>query len=64
MPVGALTAWHMVFDRAGVRPGELVVVFGATGNVGSYAVQFTKLAGATVIAVSRKANKVRNALIG
>ncbi len=64
LPVGALTAWHMVFDRAGVKPGELVVVFGATGNVGSYAIQFAKLAGATVIAVSRKASKVRDALMG
>ncbi|MGC9179360.1 MAG: alcohol dehydrogenase catalytic domain-containing protein [Vulcanisaeta sp.] len=64
LPVGALTAWHMVFDRAGVKSGELVVVFGATGNVGSYAVQFTKLAGATVVAVSRKASKVRDALMG
>ncbi|WP_243678548.1 alcohol dehydrogenase catalytic domain-containing protein [Vulcanisaeta distributa] len=65
LPVGALTAWHMVFDRAGVKPGELVVIFGgATGNVGSYAVQFAKLAGATVIAVSRKASKVKDALMG
>ncbi len=64
LPVGALTAWHMVFDRAGVRPGELVVVFGATGNVGSYAIQFAKLAGATVIAVSRRADRVRDALMG
>ncbi|BDR93169.1 alcohol dehydrogenase catalytic domain-containing protein [Vulcanisaeta souniana] len=63
LPVGALTAWHMVFDRAGVKPGELVVVFGATGNVGSYAVQFTKLASAVVIAVSRKASKVKGALM-
>ncbi|GAB6945671.1 alcohol dehydrogenase catalytic domain-containing protein [Vulcanisaeta sp. JCM 14467] len=64
LPVGALTAWHMVFDRAGVRAGELVVVFGATGNVGSYAVQFAKLAGATVVAVSRKAGRVRDVLMG
>mgnify|MGYP001770716415 FL=1 len=64
LPVGALTAWHMVFDRAGVRAGELVVVFGATGNVGSYAVQFAKLAGATVVAVSRRAGKVRDVLMG
>ena len=64
LPVGALTAWHMVFDRAGVRAGELVVVFGATGNVGSYAVQFAKLAGATVVAVSRKAGRVKDVLMG
>ncbi|MGC9152271.1 MAG: zinc-binding dehydrogenase, partial [Vulcanisaeta sp.] len=64
LPVGALTAWHMIFNRAGVSPGELVVVFGATGNVGSYAVQFAKLAGATVVAVSRKADKVKDVLMG
>ncbi len=64
LPVGALTAWHMIFNRAGVSPGELVVVFGATGNVGSYAVQFAKLAGATVVAVSRRADKVKDVLMG
>ncbi|WP_069807559.1 alcohol dehydrogenase catalytic domain-containing protein [Vulcanisaeta thermophila] len=63
LPVGALTAWHMVVTRAGVSPGDLVVVFGATGNVGSYAVQFAKMAGATVVAVSRRADKVRGALM-
>ncbi|KUO93638.1 MAG: alcohol dehydrogenase [Vulcanisaeta sp. CIS_19] len=62
LPVGALTAWHML-NRAEVHPGEVVAVFGATGNVGSYAIQFAKLRGAIVVAVSRRADRVRQALM-
>jgi len=61
-PVGALTAWHMVVSRAGVKPGELVVIFGATGNVGVYAVQFAKMSGATVIAVTRRVKAAETTL--
>lgn len=61
VPVGALTAYHLV-ERVNVGLGELVVVMGATGNVGTYAVQFSKLRGATVIAVTRRASRVAQQL--
>jgi NADPH:quinone reductase-like Zn-dependent oxidoreductase len=61
-PVGALTAWHMVITRAGAGPGELVVIFGARGNVGVYAVQFAKMAGATVVAVTKMTKAVGDRL--
>ena len=53
LPVAALTSYHAL-RLAGVKPGELVVVMGASGNTGQFAVQLAKLMGATVVAVSRK----------
>jgi len=46
------TAYHLV-DRAGVRDGEGVLVVGATGGVGSFAVQFAAQRGATVWGLGR-----------
>jgi len=53
LPVGGLTAYNMV-RRAGLQPGEVAAVVGATGNVGVFAVQLAKLFGAYVVAVSRR----------
>jgi NADPH:quinone reductase-like Zn-dependent oxidoreductase len=39
IPVVAITAWQMLFDHAKVHEGQTVVVHGAAGNVGAYAVQ-------------------------
>ena len=50
VPVVAVTAHQMLFRDAGVRPGDRVLVQGAAGNVGAYAVQFARAAGAHVIA--------------
>jgi NADPH:quinone reductase-like Zn-dependent oxidoreductase len=50
VPVVAVTARQMLFRDAGVRPGDRVLVQGAAGNVGAYAVQFARAAGAHVIA--------------
>jgi NADPH:quinone reductase-like Zn-dependent oxidoreductase len=52
MPVVAVTAWQMLFDHGGLVPGETVLVHGAAGNVGSYAVQFAHASGARVIATA------------
>lgn len=49
VPVVATTAWQMVFDHGHVSGGMRVVVHGAAGNVGAYAVRFAKRAGAEVI---------------
>ena len=51
-PVVAVTAWQMLFDRARVSAGQTVLVLGAGGNVGSYAVQLAKWARARVIEIS------------
>lgn len=50
VPVVTLTARQMLFRDAGVRRGDRVLVQGAAGNVGAYAVQFARSAGVHVIA--------------
>jgi NADPH:quinone reductase-like Zn-dependent oxidoreductase len=49
VPVVASTAWQMVFDHGQVDNTKRVLVHGAAGNVGTYAVQLAKHAGAAVI---------------
>ncbi len=52
-PVVACTAHQMLFEDGDLQPGNIVVVLGGGGNVGSYAVQLAALAGAHVIATGR-----------
>jgi NADPH:quinone reductase-like Zn-dependent oxidoreductase len=52
IPLVFLTAWHMLFTRAQLRPGEDVLVVGAGSGVGSAAIQTAKLVGARVIATA------------
>ncbi|HUK40494.1 MAG TPA: NADP-dependent oxidoreductase, partial [Candidatus Acidoferrales bacterium] len=52
VPVVAVTAWQMVFELARLAPGSSVLIHGAAGNVGAYAVQLAKRAGAMVIATA------------
>jgi NADPH:quinone reductase-like Zn-dependent oxidoreductase len=61
VPLVFLTAWHMLVGRARVRPGEDVLVVGASGGVGSAAVQIAKLHGARVIATAGSAERGRRA---
>ncbi|MBR1170203.1 NADP-dependent oxidoreductase [Bradyrhizobium liaoningense] len=50
VPVVAVTAWQALFDHAGLKSGQTVVIHGAAGNVGSYAVQLARHAGVQTIA--------------
>lgn len=61
VPVVASTAWQMVFDHGQADRTKRVLVHGAAGNVGAYAVQLAKRAGAKIIgtAFSRDADYVR-----
>lgn len=56
VPLAGGTAWEAVIRRLGVRPGETVLIHGAAGGVGSFAVQFAKAAGARVLASASPAN--------
>ncbi len=49
MPIGALTAWQGLIERAKLEPGERVLVHGGAGAVGLYAVQLAQIRGAHVI---------------
>jgi NADPH:quinone reductase-like Zn-dependent oxidoreductase/acyl carrier protein len=51
-PVAFLTAWYGLFDLAGLRPGQRVLVHAAAGGVGMAAVQLARRAGAEVIATA------------
>lgn len=50
--VAAGAAWRALFHRGGARPNEIVLVHGATGGVGTAAVQLARSAGLTVIATA------------
>lgn len=50
--VAALTAWQCLFDHGRLRKGQRVLIHGAAGGVGHFAVQFAKVRGATVIATA------------
>ena len=52
VPLVFLTAWHMLFTRAQLKPGEDVLVIGAGSGVGSAAIQIAKLVNARVIATA------------
>src|SRR3990167_2423900 len=52
-PLTFLTAWHMLVGRANLRKGETVFVWGASGGLGSSAIQVAKYLGAKVIAAAK-----------
>jgi NADPH:quinone reductase-like Zn-dependent oxidoreductase len=49
VPISALTAWQGLIDRARLAPGERVLIHGAAGGVGLFAVQLAHRLGAQVI---------------
>lgn len=55
LPVGSMTAWQLL-GKAGTLQGKRVLVYGASGSVGSCAVQLAAQHGATVTAFSSAAN--------
>src|SRR3954447_2191076 len=63
LPMVGLTAWQALFDDAGLTAGQRVLINGAGGAVGAYAVQLAKRAGAHVIATAspRSRERVRTA---
>jgi len=61
VPLVFTTAWHMLFGRAGLRPGEDVLVIGAGSGVGSAAIQIAKLVGSRVIATAGTDAKLEKA---
>jgi NADPH:quinone reductase-like Zn-dependent oxidoreductase len=52
LPLVFTTAWHMLVGRAGIRPGQTVLVLGANSGVGIAGIQVAKLFNCTVIATA------------
>ena len=62
LPLVFTTAWHMLVTRAQVRPGQTVLILGASSGVGSAAIQIAKLFGARVIATAGDEHKLAKGL--
>jgi len=61
VPLVFLTAWHMLVGRAGVRPGQTVLVLGASSGVGIAAIQIAKLFRCRVITTAGDEPKLEKA---
>ena len=62
LPSAGLTAWQSLFEYAGLKAGQSILVNGAGGAVGGYAVQLASQAGATVTATgsARSTGRIRS----
>ncbi|WP_299314415.1 NAD(P)-dependent alcohol dehydrogenase [uncultured Aquimarina sp.] len=55
LPIGAMTAIYLL-EKANLKNGQTVLIYGASGSVGSYAVQFANQRGSRVIGVCTTSN--------
>jgi NADPH:quinone reductase-like Zn-dependent oxidoreductase len=61
VPLVFLTAWHMLVGRAGIRPGQTVLVLGANSGVGIAGIQLAKFFQCTVITTAGDDRKMAKA---
>jgi NADPH:quinone reductase-like Zn-dependent oxidoreductase len=61
LPLAGLTAWRALISRAGLRPGETVLVLGIGGGVATFALHIARAAGARVIVTSSSDDKLSRA---
>lgn len=59
LPEAALTAWQALFEIAGLTAGQTILINGASGAVGGYAIQLAKRAGAVVTATAKERDAER-----
>lgn len=59
LPLVGLTAWQALFEHADLRSGQRILINGASGAVGGYAVQLANAAGAHVIATGSASESER-----
>ncbi len=58
IPENYFTVWSNVFDRAGLRAGETILIHGGSSGIGATAIQLAKAFGATVITTAGSEEKV------
>src|SRR5215212_1906018 len=56
-PISALTVWQGLIERAGLTAGQRVLIHGAAGGVGTFAVQLARIFGARVSCTASAANR-------
>src|SRR5579875_1207971 len=56
VPLAGLTAWQGIFDHGKLEAGQRILIHGAAGGVGTFAVQLAKRKGAHVIGTASKSN--------
>lgn len=56
IPLTGLTAYQSLFDAGRLKKGETILILGASGGVGTFAIQFAKWKDARVIGVAGKSN--------
>lgn len=64
LPFGGTTAFHFLKDKGGIQPGDHVLINGASGDVGTAAIQLARYFGADVTAVTSAANALLAARLG
>jgi NADPH:quinone reductase-like Zn-dependent oxidoreductase len=64
VPLAALTAWQALFEAGKLSEGQTVLIHGAAGGVGHFAVQFARRAGARVLATASARNQEFVSLLG
>src|SRR5260370_4839567 len=57
VPLATITAWQALFDTAQLQPGHRILIHGAAGGVGHFAVQLAKWKGAHVIGTASARNQ-------
>ena len=57
LPLTGLTAYQALYEKANMKPGQWVLILGASGGVGSMAVQLAKIGGAKVAALAGASNQ-------
>jgi NADPH:quinone reductase-like Zn-dependent oxidoreductase len=62
VPLVFTTAWHMLVGRANLRPGQTVLVLGASSGVGIAAIQISRMFHARVIATAGDEHKMQKGL--
>ena len=56
IPTASQTAWMAIFEKGNLQKGQKILIHGGSGSVGSFAVQFARLANAYVIATASTEN--------